>query len=99
MECPIPDRASPPPRQRRSGAPPVTAEAPIAPVVSYGRLIPVTVHFDDLDALGLLHNGRYPIMVERAWSALWQERGFRFEDDPGGGGGRLQRRQGAADQL
>lgn len=59
----------------------VTAETLPGPVVSYGRLIPVTVHFDDLDALGLLHNARYPVMVERAWSTLWQERGFRFEGD------------------
>jgi acyl-CoA thioester hydrolase len=60
----------------------VTAEAPpAAPVLAYGRLIPVTVHFDDLDALGLLHNARYPVMVERAWTALWNERGFGFEGD------------------
>ncbi|MFE6178013.1 acyl-CoA thioesterase [Streptomyces sp. NPDC056464] len=59
----------------------MTAEAPIAPVLSYGRLVPVTVHFDDLDALGLLHNARYPLMVERAWAGLWQEHGFRFEGD------------------
>lgn len=25
----------------------MTAEAPTAPALSYGRLIPVTVHFDD----------------------------------------------------
>ena len=54
----------------------MTAEAPPAPAQSYGRLVPVTVHFDDLDALGLLHNARYPVMVERAWTALWNERGF-----------------------
>jgi len=59
----------------------VTAEAPPAPAVSYGRLVPVTVHFDDLDALGLLHNARYPLMVERAWAELWQENGVRFEGD------------------
>ncbi|MET8448223.1 thioesterase family protein [Streptomyces sp. NPDC005209] len=59
----------------------MTAEAPIAPAVSYGRLIPVTVHFDDLDALGLLHNARYPLMVERAWTDLWHAHGFRFEGD------------------
>ncbi|WP_369245175.1 acyl-CoA thioesterase [Streptomyces sp. R41] len=61
----------------------MTAEAPpAAPVLAYGRLIPVTVHFDDLDALGLLHNARYPVMVERAWTALWNERGFGgFEGD------------------
>jgi acyl-CoA thioester hydrolase len=59
----------------------VTAEAPTAPAPPYGRLVPVTVHFDDLDALGLLHNARYPLMVERAWTALWQEHGLRFEGD------------------
>jgi acyl-CoA thioester hydrolase len=59
----------------------VTAEAPTAPVVSYGRLIPVTVHFDDLDALGLLHNARYPLLVERAWTELWSAYGVRFDGD------------------
>ncbi|WP_069772035.1 MULTISPECIES: thioesterase family protein [unclassified Streptomyces] len=59
----------------------MTAEAPPAPAVTYGRLVPVTVHFDDLDALGLLHNARYPLMVERAWTELWQEYGVRFEGD------------------
>ena len=59
----------------------MTAEAPIAPALSYGRLIPVTVHFDDLDALGLLHNARYPLMVERAWTELWRQHGVRFEGD------------------
>ncbi|MFJ3305482.1 acyl-CoA thioesterase [Streptomyces sp. NPDC086549] len=59
----------------------MTAEAPIAPALSYGRLIPVTVHFDDLDALGLLHNARYPLMVERAWTDLWNEHGVRFDGD------------------
>ncbi|MFF5158617.1 acyl-CoA thioesterase [Streptomyces sp. NPDC000348] len=59
----------------------MTAEAPLAPALSYGRLIPVTVHFDDLDALGLLHNARYPLLVERAWTELWQEKGVRFDGD------------------
>ncbi|PWI09172.1 thioesterase [Streptomyces sp. NWU339] len=59
----------------------MTAEAPTVPALSYGRLIPVTVHFDDLDALGLLHNARYPLMVERAWIELWEEHGIRFEGD------------------
>ena len=44
----------------------MTAEAPIAPAVSYGRLMPGTVHFDDLDALGLLHNARHPLKVWQA---------------------------------
>jgi acyl-CoA thioester hydrolase len=62
----------------------VTAEAPAAPVSpapAHGAFVPVTVHFDDLDALGLLHNARYPVMVERAWGALWNERGLVFEGD------------------
>ncbi|HET9379798.1 MAG TPA: thioesterase family protein [Streptomyces sp.] len=59
----------------------MTAEAPTAPALSYGRLVPVAVHFDDLDALGLLHNARYPLLVERAWAELWQDNGFRFEGD------------------
>ncbi|MEU6808847.1 thioesterase family protein [Streptomyces sp. NPDC046831] len=64
----------------------MTAEAPTAPALSYGRLIPVAVHFDDLDALGLLHNARYPLMVERAWAELWREHGFHFEGDWGAAG-------------
>ncbi|MFF8033186.1 MULTISPECIES: acyl-CoA thioesterase [unclassified Streptomyces] len=59
----------------------MTAEAPPAPAPTYGRLIPVTVHFDDLDALGLLHNARYPLLVERAWTQLWQGKGVRFDGD------------------
>ncbi|MGC0378549.1 acyl-CoA thioesterase [Streptomyces sp. SAI-229] len=59
----------------------MTAEAPLAPALLHGRLIPVTVHFDDLDALGLLHNARYPLLVERAWTELWQEKGVRFDGD------------------
>ncbi len=41
----------------------------------------MTVHFDDLDALGLLHNARYPLLVERAWSELWQANGVAFDGD------------------
>jgi acyl-CoA thioester hydrolase len=59
----------------------VTADATTAPTVSHGRLIPVTVHFDDLDALGLLHNARYPLMAERAWTELCAEYGVRFDGD------------------
>ncbi|MER6085207.1 thioesterase family protein [Streptomyces sp. NPDC001833] len=59
----------------------MTAEAPSAPALSYGRLLPVSVHFDDLDALGMLHNARYPLLVERAWTELWQGHGIRFDGD------------------
>ncbi|WP_055535574.1 acyl-CoA thioesterase [Streptomyces graminilatus] len=43
--------------------------------------MPVTVHFDDLDSLGMLHNARYPLLVERAWSALLHGYGFTFDGD------------------
>ncbi|MFK0283673.1 acyl-CoA thioesterase [Streptomyces sp. NPDC090499] len=59
----------------------MTAEALPAPTLSHGRLLPVSVHFDDLDALGMLHNARYPLLVERAWTELWQEHGIRFDGD------------------
>ena len=43
---------------------------------------PVQVHFDDLDAMGLLHNSRYALLVERAISAYWQRLGWA--PDPAG---------------
>lgn len=57
------------------------APAPDATAPSYGVLVPSHVHFDDLDALGLLHNGRYPVLVERAWSAYWQALGWSYRGD------------------
>lgn len=60
----------------------MTTHAPSAPsATDRGALVPAVVHFDDLDALGLLHNARYPLMIERAWVTYWQERGFAFEGD------------------
>jgi acyl-CoA thioester hydrolase len=41
-----------------------------------GILMPIEVHFDDLDALGMLHNGRYQVLVERAWLSFWHRKGF-----------------------
>ncbi|GAA5610488.1 acyl-CoA thioesterase [Streptomyces platensis] len=49
--------------------------------VPYGELVPVTVHFDDLDALGMLHNSRYPLLAERAWAEYWHGQGFTFDGD------------------
>ncbi|MFI6408895.1 acyl-CoA thioesterase [Streptomyces sp. NPDC050548] len=59
----------------------MTVESPSVTALAHGRLIPVAVHFDDLDALGMLHNARYPLLVERAWTELWQEHGVRFDGD------------------
>lgn len=39
------------------------------------------VYFDDLDALNILHNVRYLLFTERARGELFNELGFRWEDD------------------
>lgn len=44
--------------------------------VTYGQLVPVTVFFDDLDPLGMLHNSHYPVLAERAWAELGRRNGF-----------------------
>ncbi len=38
------------------------------------------VYFDDLDALNILHNVRYLLMMERARGELYNALGFRWED-------------------
>ena len=45
-----------------------------AVAVEYGHTTIVPVHFDDLDALGVLHNARYAVFVERAMISWWAER-------------------------
>ena len=54
-----------------------TTEAEPA-TVEYGHLEPVTIHFDDLDAMRIVHNARYPVLLERALSAYWSARGHSF---------------------
>jgi acyl-CoA thioester hydrolase len=51
-----------------------------AATVHYGHVEPVTVHFDDLDAMGIVHNARYAVLLERALSAYWSPRGHAFTD-------------------
>ncbi|MYS20123.1 acyl-CoA thioester hydrolase [Streptomyces sp. DvalAA-14] len=46
------------------------------PTVGIGVLVPVIIYFDDMDPLGMLHNSRYQVLVERAWGTFWIERGF-----------------------
>ena len=46
-----------------------------------GVIEPVMVHFDDLDAMGVVHNGRYVLLLERALAAYWARAGWAF--DPG----------------
>ena len=45
------------------------------PTVPYGDVVRMPVHFDDLDAMGVLHNARYAVLVERAIVLWWTERG------------------------
>jgi acyl-CoA thioester hydrolase len=40
------------------------------------------VFFDDLDAMGMLHNSRYTLLAERANSAFFEANGWRWEVDP-----------------
>ena len=40
------------------------------------------VFFDDLDAMGMLHNSRYLVLAERANSAFFEASGWRWEADP-----------------
>jgi acyl-CoA thioester hydrolase len=62
-----------------------TDEMAHMPGSDFGVLLPVSVNFDDMDPLGMLHNSRYRLLVARAWLALWRDRGFvsdsRLEGD------------------
>lgn len=46
--------------------------------VEFGHVEPVLVHFDDLDAMGIVHNARYPLLFERAVTPYWAARGHGF---------------------
>jgi acyl-CoA thioester hydrolase len=50
----------------------------VTTAVAYGHTTRVPVHFDDLDALGVLHNARYAVLIERAMINWWAERGVSF---------------------
>ena len=39
----------------------------------------VQVHFEDLDAQGVVHNGRYVLLLERALSAYWARNGYPWD--------------------
>jgi acyl-CoA thioester hydrolase len=48
--------------------------------VDCGRLEHVDVHFDDLDPMGIVHNARYALLVERALARFWGRHGYDFRD-------------------
>jgi acyl-CoA thioester hydrolase len=52
---------------------------PVLPKIEYGHLEPVTVHFDDLDAMGVVHNARYAVLLERALTPYWAARGHSYD--------------------
>jgi acyl-CoA thioester hydrolase len=39
----------------------------------------VMVHFEDLDAQGVVHNGRYVFLLERALAAFWERAGWPWD--------------------
>jgi len=41
----------------------------------------VMIYFDDLDAMGIVHNGRYVTLLERALATYWARAGWPY--DPG----------------
>jgi len=50
----------------------------VLPATDYGHIEPVPVHFDDLDAMGIVHNSRYAVLLERALTPYWSARGHSF---------------------
>jgi acyl-CoA thioester hydrolase len=44
----------------------------------------VPVHFEDLDAMGIVHNARYILLFERALSAFWARAGWVFSPGEAG---------------
>ncbi|GIF75335.1 acyl-CoA thioesterase [Asanoa siamensis] len=45
-------------------------------VLDYGHQERVRIHYDDLDQMGIVHNARYAVLLERALTSYWEERGF-----------------------
>ena len=58
----------------------MTVTAQPQPIVTYGHLEPCFVYYDDLDAVGILHNTRYAVLLERALGAFWARHGYTFAD-------------------
>ncbi|GIF65200.1 4-hydroxybenzoyl-CoA thioesterase [Asanoa ishikariensis] len=48
--------------------------------IEYGHAERVRIHYDDLDSMGIVHNSRYALLLERALTAYWEERGFGIVD-------------------
>ncbi|TDV57581.1 acyl-CoA thioesterase [Actinophytocola oryzae] len=46
----------------------------------HGLVETMFVHFDDLDSMGMVHNTRYAVLVERALSVFWDRQGYGYHD-------------------
>ncbi|MBB5871175.1 acyl-CoA thioester hydrolase [Allocatelliglobosispora scoriae] len=51
----------------------------LEPAVEFGKIEQAIIHFDDLDASGLMHNARYALVLERVLSIYWARFGFSYE--------------------
>lgn len=45
-----------------------------------GTVRRAVVHIDDLDIVGIMHNARYALVLERAMSEFWSEHGYGFQN-------------------
>jgi len=48
--------------------------------IDYGHAELLPVHFDDLDPMGMVHNARYALLIERALARFWNQRGHTFRE-------------------
>jgi acyl-CoA thioester hydrolase len=48
--------------------------------IDYGHVELLPVHFDDLDPMGMVHNARYALLIERALATFWRRHGHSFRD-------------------
>ena len=56
----------------------MTAALALDLTVDYGHLELLPVYFDDLDPMGVVHNARFALLIERALAAFWGRHGHPF---------------------
>ena len=45
-------------------------------VMDHGHLENIQIHFDDLDPMGIVHNSKYALLLERSLTNYWVARGW-----------------------
>jgi uncharacterized peroxidase-related enzyme/YbgC/YbaW family acyl-CoA thioester hydrolase len=58
----------------------MTADGQPQLTIDYGHAVLLPVHFDDLDPMGMVHNARYALLIERAMATYWGLHGHTFPD-------------------